>query len=80
MEVVAGARSSEPQNGFSAGETPSGDCDVHPVIDQMTTGPFNDSCGGGWFLGEVKVLFEVGPIGEQIVSAVILRELPILHP
>jgi hypothetical protein len=41
------------QNGFSASKTPSGAGDLHPVFDQMPTGPFDDSCGDGQSLGEI---------------------------
>ena len=55
---MAGAEGAQTQDGLGAYH-------FHALFDQMAAGAFNDSRGDGKSFGKVRIVFEVGGIGEQ---------------
>ena len=69
IKVVTGAKGTQAQHGFSAGQTPAGPGHLHAVFDQMSTGALDDSSGNGKALRKIAIIAQTGRVIEQVPSA-----------
>ena len=66
VEVAVGDDGAEPEDGLGSGSAPAGTGDVHPVLDQVPCGAFDDAGGDLPAVGQGGGVVQVGGLAGEV--------------